>query len=538
MARVKKAAARTSPSAPPAGRRVVWVWIAGAIVAAAYVALAAFHVARGALNVDEGFYAAASRAVWQGEVPYRDFGFTQPPLVAYVNAPALGLTRFGLFEQRAVNGVWGALALLLAARLVRRRAGAGWAVLLVAIFALTPAWLYFIQLGKTYALTSLMAMAMTTAYLEMKPGGGKSIALAVISVLGVACRLPVAPFFGALWLAALWDAGRPGLREVAVAVGALIAATAAVFLPFYLAAPEQTLFWVFDFHRISVPMRDWRLQWNDFLGLAPAVWCATVLMLYFRARARLGWKQPEVAVAVAAFVGLAANLLPRGAYEEYGVPFLPPLAAATLILLAPAVSGSPAPRRVGAAVVLLVLSLAAIPAINWSRLAAAQRQFPSVFLPVNVPPFDYGLARALEMGRETVRRLLPAGEPFVGPAILLAVEADRPIPRQFRMGAFGCTADFDPDTADRLHLATLADFERQLRDIDVPMVGLHGEPKFNYGWSVPSLAIQPLDARQAVHALVQRYFVLVHADREFVIVARPHVLSAAQRAAAGNNREP
>jgi 4-amino-4-deoxy-L-arabinose transferase-like glycosyltransferase len=506
------------PASSPRRRTILW---AGAgVLAAAYAALAAFHVAYGSMNVDEGFYAAAARAVWQGEMPYRDFGFTQPPLVAYVNAPALALTGFGLFQQRAVNGVWGALAILLAARLVRRRAGAGAALTLAAIFTLTSGWLYFVHLGKTYGLTSLLVMGMATGYVELKSSWRKSTLLSVLAVLGVACRLPAAPFFGLLWLAALWDGDRPTTRGVVIALAALIFSAAAVFLPFVIAAPEQTRFWIYDFHRISVPQKDWHVQWNDLVGLAPAVWLAAIMAAGFRAFARSSWKQPEIAVAAAALVALAANLLPGGTYQEYGVPFLLPLAASSLILLEPAVSTFPAWRRFLVTGALLLTSVALIPAIDWSKLVPEQRQFLSALLPLSVPPYDFALPESIAAARTTVQRWLPPGQPFVGPATMLAVEADRPIPRRYRMGAFTCTLDYDAAKADRLHLATFPEFMQQVRDLGVPIVGFYTETKFNYAWSVPSLEFQPPEAFDSLHLLLLRDFVIAHSDRNFVVVVR------------------
>ncbi len=510
-------------------RRRTILWVAAGVLAAAYAALAAFHVAYGAMNVDEGFYAAAARAVWQGEMPYRDFGFTQPPLVAYVNAPALALTGFGLFPQRAVNGVWGALAVLLAVRLVHRRAGAGAALTLAAIFTFAPGWHYFVHLGKTYGLTSLLVMAMAAVYVELKPGWRKSAALSVLAVLGVACRLPAAPFFGVLWLAALWDGGRPTRRGAGIALAALAACAAIVSLPFLVAAPEQTRFWIYDFHRLSVPHKQWRVQWNDVAGLAPAVWLVAIMAAGFRARVRPAWRQPELAVAAAALGALAANLLPRGAYQEYGVPFLLPLAAAALILLEPAVSAFAAPRRCLAAGALLLVSVALIPVVDWGQLTPPQRRFPSVLLPATAPPYDFDLPQSIAAARTAVRRLLPPGQPFVGPAILLAVEADRPIPRRYRMGAFSCTGDYDAEKADRLHLATFPEFMQQVRDPGVPMIGYYTTPKFNFAWSAPSLVFQPPEVFVPLQTILQSDFVVVHVDRNFVVAARRTALPPGSR---------
>ncbi len=137
-----------SPELAPA-KQVSWLaWLGLGLAGGLYLGLAGFHVACGLMNVDEGFYATAARAVWQGELPYQDFGYTQTPLLPYVNGALMKLTRFGLFEQRAINGLWALLALALGVRLLLRRALAGRAVFLVALFALTPAWQYFVHLGQ------------------------------------------------------------------------------------------------------------------------------------------------------------------------------------------------------------------------------------------------------------------------------------------------------------------------------------------------------------------------------------------------------
>ncbi|MBC7896442.1 MAG: hypothetical protein H7066_13590, partial [Cytophagaceae bacterium] len=80
-----------------------------------YLLSAAFHIYCGAMNADEGFYAIAARPVMEGDLPYRDFGYTQMPLLPYFNGPILARTGYGLFEQRWLNAAWAALALGIAA---------------------------------------------------------------------------------------------------------------------------------------------------------------------------------------------------------------------------------------------------------------------------------------------------------------------------------------------------------------------------------------------------------------------------------------
>lgn len=487
-----------------------------------YLGVAAFHVAFGAMNVDEGFYAAAARAIWSGEVPYRDFGFTQTPLVAYANGLAMGLTRFGLFEQRIVNGCWGGLALLLGARLLWRRAAPWRAVLLVALFALSPAWMYLVNLGKTYGLVSLVAMAAATVWLDRPAGWKKSFGLSLLLVIGVGCRLPAAPFFGVLWLVALRDEGGSPWRRLGAAVAGLVAGGAALLLPFYLLAPEQARFWVVDFHRVSVPFRDWRVRWEEIVALAPAVWGLLVFALLAAVAVRRRWPWRETGLVIATLVALAANLLPRGAYEEYGVPFLPPLALAVLLLLPPGLAAWRASYRCLTGLVLLAGPLLLAVVLCGDHRGRHKQSFPSILLPLNTPPYNYDLPANLRHARELVIRALPPGEPFYGPAVILGIEADRPIPRRLRMGAFTMTSDFAAAEADRLHLMTYPELTHLIVNSDVRVFGLHAQPLFNYAWSVPSFGFQPDEERVRFGEVFEQRFRTVRTDADFSIMVSRH----------------
>ena len=474
----------------------------------------------GAMNVDEGFYAAAARAVWQGEVPYRDFGYTQPPLLLYANGLVMGLTRFGLFEQRIVNGCWGLLGLVLGARLLWRRAMPWRAVLLVTLFALSAAWMYEIHLGKTYGFVSLVTMAAVTVWLDWPPGWKKSIALSLLTVVGVGCRLPAAPFFGPLWLAALWDEGRFDLRRLGVAGASLIGAALLLWLPFFLLAPDLLRFWVVDFHRISVPARYWHVRWEEIVALAPAVWGLGIFVFGAGLAARRRWPWRESALVLAAMLALAANLLPRGGYEEYGVAFLPPLAVAVLLLLPPEVMAWRRSARWLAGAGLLFLPLALIPALCGHYRGKPKQSFPSILLPQHALPYNYELPENLRRSRELVSRELPAGEPFYGSAIILAVEADRPIPRRLRMGAFTMTKDFSEAEANRLHLMTYPELVRLAVSSPMRVFGLHGPAVYNYTWSVPSFSSQSNAERYQWVSVFNQLFESRRADVDFLVMVR------------------
>ena len=130
------------------------------LAAFGFVVLAFAAVWLGALNQDEGWYLYAARLVSEGKTPYRDFFYTQAPVMPVVYAAFTSIwNSFGLLGARILTIVFGALGLAffcaIAARLVApgRRALAALAVFLLLGSNLYH--LYYIAIPKTYALASL-----------------------------------------------------------------------------------------------------------------------------------------------------------------------------------------------------------------------------------------------------------------------------------------------------------------------------------------------------------------------------------------------
>ncbi|HUR60354.1 MAG TPA: hypothetical protein VM029_21705 [Opitutaceae bacterium] len=493
------------------------------LAAGLHLVSAAFHVYFGGINPDEGFYAIASRSVMAGDVPYRDFGYTQMPLLPYANGPFLALIGYGLFAQRWLNAAWAALALVLALILIARRTAPLLAAFVAVAFSLTPAWMYFTHLGKTYAFTALVAMIATWVSLEQAAGGKKCLLLGFLGVLGVGCRLPAAPFFAVLWLAALWETPVPRGRTVMVASLGLIAAAAILLLPFYLLAPENALFWALDFHAVSVPKKQWRLAWEEIATLAPLLWVALAATLGLAVArrnpptARIGW------LGAAALAALGANLLPRGVYEEYGVPFLLPLAVFVACELWRLTSGWS--RRSAAALAgsLVVVHLCAAPLIIWQGGPRRPGRL-TPWLPPNMPAYNLALPEHLARARSIVEQLVPPGRPLIGPQLILAAEARRPVPRNLRMGSFSLTADFTPERAHALNLLTYPELEAMFRSPEFPVVAFFIRAGPNYLWSMPSFREQPAADRQRWLEIFARDFLVVQQDSDFWLLARREAL--------------
>lgn len=481
---------------------------------------ALWHILYGGMNTDEGFYAIAARSVWQGDVPYRDFGHTQMPLLPYINGLFLQFTGFGLFAQRAINGLWGALTLVLAARWLARRTNPSWALGLVALLSLSALWMYFTHLGKTYAFSGLMVMAAGYLYTEGKSGIKKIIGLALLGTLAAGCRLPLAPFFAVLWCAAIIETHSLTLvRRLLIALGSLTWPVVLV-LPFYLAALEAAIFWTLEFHLDSVPDRAWRLTWLLIAAMAPAVWLAFAGMLAQTVIRPSATDRRELILALATAITLGTNLMPRGAFEEYGVPLLPALALVSAAGLWRWGDRWPRIRHPLTPLILLAANLTLTVALQWPHLQPEVRGTWSMFLPLTAPAYDPTLPQDLARAKQTVTRYLPPEQPLIGPMIILAAETGHPVPRDLRMGACSATADFAAAQAHRLNLVTVPELEARFTDPAMPLVVLSKNPHNNYLCSMPTF--RNLSAHKAFSwsALFQRDFMVAYEDANFLVLVR------------------
>jgi 4-amino-4-deoxy-L-arabinose transferase-like glycosyltransferase len=187
--------------------------------------LALFSMQFARLNLDEPWYLTASRLVISGKLPYRDFLFTQTPLLPYVYGSLLGMAGPSLGTGRFISVLLSTLAVALAMSLARRAAGNGAAFLTLLWLAVTPAILYYLVIVKTYALT--VVLVLLALYWVFKEEAHSSSFFAFGSVLaaGLAAmtRISFAPIVGVLFLywvhRGRWKEG--GLAILLVAIGVL-----------------------------------------------------------------------------------------------------------------------------------------------------------------------------------------------------------------------------------------------------------------------------------------------------------------------------
>lgn len=135
----------------------------GILSTLAFIALAAAAVWLGGLNQDEGWYLYAARLVEEGKVPYRDFAYTQGPLLPIVYSVFCGAwEQFGVLGGRVVTISIGLMGLLFAAALARllaaegRKGAAG--VIAFMLLGCNLYHIYYLAIPKTYALASFFLL--------------------------------------------------------------------------------------------------------------------------------------------------------------------------------------------------------------------------------------------------------------------------------------------------------------------------------------------------------------------------------------------
>ena len=141
------------------GVKAIW-----ALAFAALLTLGAAAVWMGGLNQDEGWYLYAANLVSEGRMPYRDFFYTQGPLLPIVYSAFTGIWRtWGLAGARLFTLLAGVAGILFAVALARRLVSAerrnGVGLIAFALLGCNLYHLYYLTIPKTYALAALFVMS-------------------------------------------------------------------------------------------------------------------------------------------------------------------------------------------------------------------------------------------------------------------------------------------------------------------------------------------------------------------------------------------
>jgi hypothetical protein len=158
------------------------------------LALAVLYAVTGRLNADEGWYLYASRLVYEGSLPYRDFAYTQTPLLPYVYGLPQLLIGPSTYLGRATSAALLALNVLLGVRVSRRRGGWAAACVTAWLMAAFSYGIYFTSIVKTYSLLSLLFTSVLAVLSSEVREDARYPAAVLLAAAGAMVRLTAAGF--------------------------------------------------------------------------------------------------------------------------------------------------------------------------------------------------------------------------------------------------------------------------------------------------------------------------------------------------------
>lgn len=486
-----------------------------ALAGIGWLLLAAANLVLGELNQDEGWYLYAARLVHEGRLPFRDFAFTQGPLMPLVYAFAQPIVdAFGVGGGRAFTALLGLCAALAAAALAARISAPGRkgpaALLAFILIALNVYHSYFTTVVKTYSLCALLLATgfLLAAIARDRRSGFLFFFSGVVLAAASATRITAGLSLAALGIWLMTARRTLGDRAwISFALGGALGL--AVFLGlFLLLAPEPFRFFLLEYHAHRVAggaLGTWALKVGLVSRLAQAYFVACLLgagLLVLRALGLARAEGDRDCLVVTTWLTLAGIVAVQAAapfpYDDYQVPLYPLLAA----LLAAALFRIPAlamPRMAGAVLWLALLANGA---------AALSSPINQAWMIVGRDRIWWRIREqpALLQLQEAARRIrAQAGDSteLLTQDTYLAVESGLRVPAGWEMGIFSYYPDWTREQAERLHVRNREMLRRDIRSSTARVAAMS-----EYGFSVAAPAVAPLaeDEQRELWALLESRF--------------------------------
>ncbi len=493
---------------------MIGLWAAAAGTA---LALSAANLYLGDLNQDEGWYLYAARLVADGQVPYRDFAFTQGPFMAYAYALAAPLVdAWGVAGGRLFTAIMGLAAAGLAAWLAGRLAsGPARPFVAAAAFSLIAVNVYhsyYTTVVKTYSLSSLMLaggfLLLTVRgkrwAVPAAAGAGAAMMAAAATRVSAGIVLPV------VFLLMAADGRKRWPAAAGFAAGAA-AGAAALFGPFLLAAPDGFLFGLLTYHTSrdgGAPMQ-MLVYKAGFISrlvqayfVAAALWAVLVLARGFGLSRVAGepdespapWLPRALWAAAAALT--AVHIAAPVPYEDYQVMAFPLFAVALALAVFRGAGSGPVRAWICTAVLLASIAAACSSPINqgwfiqgrdriWWRLK-------------DEPPL-----RKLQRVAAGIRGMTEPADRILTQDMYLAVEANRRVPSGLELGPFSYYPGWSDDRCQRVHVVNTPMLLALIRDAGAPVAALSG---YSLSISCPAVAELPQSEQDRLWGEVLRVY--------------------------------
>ncbi len=469
--------------------------------------LSASTIVMGPLNQDEGWYLLAGLNTAFGMMPYRDYLFTQGPVLPYVYAMLSPLwSPFGVLGGRLVTSI---LGLLLAAfcsgfayRVAPERNRVIAALLTWLLTACCPVFSYFTAIPKTYSLSGLFIGA---AFFLL--AGRKSWRFEISGVLlalAAGTRLSLGILLAVVGFGLLSQYRREGYRKAWFRFGIGGGITLAVlFIPFVVSAPEGLIFsQSYHASRIDSGLFKWfvlrigffsRLIQGYFMTVAVAV---VAVAVGFRDGRRI---HPVLGLAALGFLAVTVvHCLSPFPYDDYQTPIMPLAAALASVMLATALEAASS-RQIKAtalsATVAAMLFIVASPlCMSWVTIRQDRFWFEMKTTP--------DVIKLREVGAWLREHSAP-GDQLLTQDAYLAVEAGLKVLPGLEMGPFSIFPALDDVSARKYQVHNVATLQRAIEASEGGLAALSG-----YSFAVSCPTTEKMDSAQTAllyQAVESRY---------------------------------
>ncbi|MFT5125467.1 MAG: 4-amino-4-deoxy-L-arabinose transferase-like glycosyltransferase, partial [Verrucomicrobiales bacterium] len=448
------------------------IWLLGLLVIAV---LYAANIYLGNLNQDEGWYLYAARLVASGQVPYRDFAYTQGPVMALVYALIDPLVaQFGLLAGRIFTAVLGLAAIASASALAGRLAPKGWksfAILLCLLLTGINVYQgYYFSVVKTYSLCTLILMTGLLLFVRAARTGGMGAAIGAGIFLALASGVRISTGIVLLpcGLYLLFNAKRLGQAAwitYSIAGGLTLVG---LFLPFYLLAPEGWLFGMFEYHtqrKAAEGLMVWVYKGGFASRLVQAYLLAFVLLiiLFFSSARRSPRDGLRLTLWSSLILVTLVHLSANFPYEDYQVVLYPLFGALLCSGLARLLARDEATtwKRLLPAIFFFACTASAFSSqinMDWMVVGRDRIWWPTKDQPDLVK---------LQTTAKEIRALAGETDTLFTQDAYLAVEANLKLPENMGMGIFSYYPEWDQERAESIHVVNREMLRKTIADTNI-----------------------------------------------------------------------
>lgn len=245
------------------------------------------------INLDEGWYLWASKLVYEGQLLYRDFTYTQTPLLPYVYGLWQQVAGESLMAGRVLTGLFSLSTAIVGSWIVERRirqrgiAHNGIGIITHLLLFSTSLFAFvYLSYTATYGLATFLILA--ALYFALDQDSHTSfrgdLLTSALLCLAVATRLSILPALPVLLVFRIWRSSHK-LKTI-LGIGLVLGISAILVGALALASGSQMVYDIFGFHTDRTPSmlrQFWRMVETTkntgfaygvplFLILAGSVW--------------------------------------------------------------------------------------------------------------------------------------------------------------------------------------------------------------------------------------------------------------------------